>query len=228
MWARIAATSLAMKLSSPFRPDDERHVLARADEPADLALVHDDERVGPLELAERGPDRVGQVALVGLLDEVGDRLRVGLGRQRVAARLEPVAQLPEVLDDPVVDDRDVARAVLVGMGVQVVRPAVGRPARVGQPDRGVRRPVGDGGREVGELAGPLLDEQVAGLVDERDPGRVVAAVLEALEAFDEDRARLAGTRVADDAAHVVRSVLLRVPRQATVGLERRRGAGPSV
>ena len=70
-----------------------------------------------------------------------------------------------------------------GMGVEVVRPAVGRPARVGEADRGVRRPVGDGRLEVGQLAGPLLDEQVAGVIDERDAGRVVAAVLEALEAL---------------------------------------------
>ena len=93
-------------------------------------------------------------------------------------------------------------AVLVGMGVEVVRPAVGRPAGVGEADRGVRRPVGDRGLEVGELAGLLLDEQVAVLVDEGDPGRVVAAVLEPLEALDEDRPRLPGPGVADDSAHV--------------------------
>ena len=63
------------------QPDDERHVLARPDEPAELAAVHHDERVGALELAEGGADGVGEVALVGLLDEVGDRLRVGLGRR---------------------------------------------------------------------------------------------------------------------------------------------------
>ena len=114
----------------------------------------------------------------------------------------PSRSSAEVLDDPVVDDRDVARAVLVGMGVEVVRPAVGRPARVGQPDRRVRRPVGDRGLEVGQLAGLLLDEQVAGLVDEGDPGGVVAAVLEPLEALDQDRARLPGAGVADDSAHV--------------------------
>ena len=103
-----------------------------------------------------------------------------------------------------------------GMGVQVVRPAVGRPAGVGEADRGVRRPIGDRGLEVGELAGLLLDEQVAGLVDEGDPGRVVAAVLEPLEPLDQDRARLAGPGVADDSAHV--AVLLRVPRQRPPGL----------
>ena len=50
---------------------------------------------------------------------------------------------------------------LVRVGVEVVRPAVGRPAGVGEPDGGVRRAVGDGRLEVDELAGALLDEQVA-------------------------------------------------------------------
>ena len=184
--------------------DDQGNVKAGADEPADLAFVHDDEGIGPFELAEGASDRVGEIALVGLFDEVGDRLRVGLGGERVAPGLEAVAELPEVLDDPVVNDRDVARAVLVGVGVQVVRPAVRRPAGVGQADRGVRRAIGDRGREVRELAGLLLDEQVAVLVDERNPGRVIPAVLEPLQPFDEDRARLAGTRVADDPAHARR------------------------
>ena len=88
-----------------------------------------------------------------------------------------------------------------GMGVEVVGPAVRRPARVGEADRGVRRPVGDGRLEVDQLARPLLDEQVTGVIDEGDAGRVVAAVLEALEPFDEDGARLPGTGVTDDAAH---------------------------
>ena len=184
--------------------NDQRHILARADQPVCFAAMHDDERVGALELAQRRTCRLGQIALVGLLDEVRDRLGVGLGRERVAARLERVAQLPEVLDDPVVDDRDLARAVLVGMGVQVVRAPVRGPARVRQPDRGVRRPVGDGRLEIGELAGALLDEEVARVVDERDARRVVAAVLEPLEPFDEDRARLTGTGVSDDATHAVK------------------------
>ena len=166
-----------------------------------------DERVRALELAEGVPDRLGDVALVGLLDEMGDRLGVGLGGEGVPARLEPVAQLAEVLDDPVVDDRDLARAVAVRVRVQVVRASVRRPARVGESDGRVRGPVGDGGLEVDQLAGALLDEQVAGVVHERDPGRVVAAVLEPLEALDEDRARLPRTGVADDAAHTIESPL---------------------
>ena len=60
--------------------------------------------------------------------------------------------------------------------------------------------------QVDELAGPLLDEHLAVLVHEGDPGRVVAAVLEAPKALDQDGASLAGTRVADDSAHVLWSL----------------------
>jgi hypothetical protein len=169
VWARIAATSLAMKLSSPWSPTTRGHVLAGPDEPADLVLVHHDEGIGALELAEGVPNRVGEVAPVALLDQVGDRLGVGLGGERVAACLEPVAELAEVLDDPVVDHGDRAGAVLMRMGVQVVRPAVGRPPGVGQADRGVGGPVHERGLEVGELAGLLLDEEIALLVDRAIP-----------------------------------------------------------
>ena len=182
-------------------PDDQGHILAGTDEPVALAPVHDHDCVGTLDLLERRADRVGEIAGVGLLDEMGDRFGVGLRGERVATRLEAVAQLPEVLDDPVVDDRDLAGAVLVGVRVEVVGPTVRRPAGMGEPDRRVWRPVGDGRLEVGQLAGALLDEQVARIVDEGDPGRVVAAVLQPFEAFDEDGAGLPGTGIPDDAAH---------------------------
>ena len=121
----------------------------------------------------------------------------------MAASLQPIPELAEVLDDPVVDDGDLARAVLVRMGVQIVRPAMGRPAGMGQADGGMRRAVRDGRLQICELAGALLDEQVAGVVDERDTSGVVPAVFEALQAFDEDGACLPGTGVPDDATHGV-------------------------
>ncbi len=153
VWARIAATSLAMKLSSPFRPTISgtswRAPTSRLISPLCITTI----AYAPSSWRSAARTASARSPLYDLFDEMGDRLGVGLRRQRVAARLESVAQLAEVLDDPVVDDRDVAGAVLVGVGVQVVRPAVGRPARVGEADRGVRRPVGDGRREVRQLAG---------------------------------------------------------------------------
>ena len=70
--------------------------------------VHHRDRVRAVRLAQRRAHGVRDVALVGLLDEVRERLGVGLGVEHVAARAQAVAQLLEVLDDAVVDDRDVA------------------------------------------------------------------------------------------------------------------------
>ena len=147
VWARIAATSEARKFSSPSDADDERHVLARADEPVGSPRVHHRDRVRAVSwrsaartASARSPAYASSTRCATASVSVSDV-------ERVAARGEPVAQLPEVLDDPVVDDRDVARAVLVRMGVQVVRPAVGRPARVGEADAacGVRSPAPSAG-----------------------------------------------------------------------------------
>ena len=74
----------------------------------------------------------------------------------------------------------VAGAVDVRVGVQVVRAAVGRPARVGEADR--RRSASRSASAVARLASlpaRFSTKTAARLGHERDPGRVVAAVLEA-------------------------------------------------
>ena len=185
------------------QPHHERHVLACPDEAIRLAAVHDGHRVRAFHASQRGPHGIREVARIRLLDEVRQRLGVGLGGEHVAPRLQPVAQLAEVLDDPVVDDGDRAGAVHVRVGVEVVRASVGCPAGMREADAGVRRPVEEGRAEVGELARPLLDEELARLGDQRDPRRVVAAILQAPKPFEEDRAGRPRTRVTDDAAHAV-------------------------
>ena len=100
-------------------------------------------------------------------------------------RLEAVAQLAEVLDDPVVDDRDLARAVAVGMGVEVVRAARGWPsgcARARSRRAGVRS--ASAVWRLASLPARFSTKRSPCLVDERDPRRVVAAVLEAPQPLD--------------------------------------------
>ena len=116
-------------------PDDERHVHPRPDQPLRLAAVEDRERIRPDRAPQRLPHGLRDVAAIGLLDEVRDDLGVGLRIEAMAGRRELGAQLDEVLDDPVVDDRQLAGAVDVRVGVEVARPAMGRPARVAEPAR---------------------------------------------------------------------------------------------
>ena len=58
--------------------------MARADEQAGVVAVDRDEREVALELAVGAPDGLDEVAVVVLLDQVRDRLGVGLRREDVA------------------------------------------------------------------------------------------------------------------------------------------------
>jgi hypothetical protein len=82
------------------------------------------------ELAAHLPHRLAEVAVssgVDLLEQVGGDLGVGVGSELVPGRGEVFAQSGEILDDPVVDHRDPAAAVDVGVGVAIGRSPVGRP-----------------------------------------------------------------------------------------------------
>ena len=64
---------------------------------------------------------------------------IRLGAEHVTARQQARAQLDIVLDDAVVDHRQLPAAIGVRMRVHVIRHAVGRPARVPDAERTVRR-----------------------------------------------------------------------------------------
>ena len=55
--------------------------------------------------------------------------------------------------------------------------------------------------QIAQLAGGAADFQLAGAVDDRDAGGVVAAILEFAQAFDDDGNDLFRADVADDSAH---------------------------
>ena len=175
--------------------------MARAHEEIGVVVVDDDEGEVPFELSERAPHRLGEVAVVVALDQVRHGLRVGLRPEGVAVRDQLAAQLAEVLDDPVQDDRE-----LVGVApgervrVRLGDAAVRRPARVAETVARMRpvRPrcllqalkVADGAHVVEPV-----------LLAQRDTRRVVAPVLEALEPLEQQRLRLTRSHVTDDPAH---------------------------
>src|SRR5512134_2010912 len=78
-----------------------------------------------------GGDQVGARAQ-SRVDQVSDQLGVGVGRDRMAVRLELGAQLAVVLHDAVVHHHD--RPRLVRMRVALGRLAVRGPARVTDAD----------------------------------------------------------------------------------------------
>ncbi len=114
--------------------DHERHLVSRADEEVRMLAVDDDEREVTLELGEREPNRLDEIAVVVALDQVGDGLGVRLRSEGVAFGSEARAELAVVLDDPVEHDRD-ACGIAPGQRMRVLLGdrSVCRPARVPEP-----------------------------------------------------------------------------------------------
>jgi hypothetical protein len=181
--------------------DDERALEPGAHEELGMVVVDHDEGEVALELAIRPLDRLGEIAVVVPLDQMGDHLGVGLGAEAVALGLEALLELAVVLDDAVQDEREPSvlaarQRVRVLLGDSAVR----RPARVAEPRRRFRAVQRGCSLQVAEVADGA--DVVEGVVlTQHDPGGVVTAVLEALEAVEKERLACPGPDVSDDSAH---------------------------
>jgi hypothetical protein len=160
----------------------------------------------PERRAHRGLE-IARAVLQRVGDEVREDLGVRLGREAVPAAGERRLELEVVLDDAVVNHRDAA--VSVRVGVLVRRAAVRRPARVPDPGAAGQGAVAQDRHEVLQLALRSLHREPGG-TDDRDARGVVAAVLELPEPSDDEIDALPGSDVTNDSAHGVRLL----PRRA--------------
>ena len=165
--SRMAGTSLARNASPRPEPHDQRHVHARSHDPVGMGGVHDADGVRAAHpCSARAPPPPGRRRSRCSMRCASTSVSVSeVNRWPAASSRSLISRV--VLDDPVVDQRQLAAAVAVRMGVGVVRAAVGRPAGVRDarvPGRGAAVQVVG---QVGELAGLLLDEHLARLGEER-------------------------------------------------------------
>ena len=186
--------------------DHERRVAAGADDEAGLVLVHREERERAFEAAHDRAERRDEIAGCPVLvpEEHRRDLGVGLGAEGVSEGEQVGLQLGEVLDDAVVDDRELVVIREVRVRVRVGGSAVRGPAGVADAGRAVGHGVG--GEVVAEdlqLAGALPHVEGAALVDDRDAGGVVAAVFEPGEPREEDGLAVPRADVSDDSTHAL-------------------------
>ena len=136
-----------------------------------------------------------------MVDQVRDDLGVGLRFELVAELAQAFALLLVVLDDAVVHQREFAVAH-VRMRVAFGDAAVRGPARVADAQARVEMFGLRGRFHFRHAPGAAHAADVARVrVDHRDARRVVTAIFQSLEAFDEDRNHIAIRDRADDAAH---------------------------
>jgi hypothetical protein len=180
---------------------EQRALEPRADELFRVVVVDDDEREMALELAVSLARRLEQIAPVVTLDQVHDHLGVGLGAEGMALGLERSLQLAVVLHDSVQDDRELA-LVAPGERVRVlhVHRAMGRPACMAEARRRLRAIRAGFRLQHLEIADGAHIVDLA-VLPQREPGRVVTAVLEALETLEQKVLTGSLPDVSDDPAH---------------------------
>jgi hypothetical protein len=184
--------------------DDQRRSLAGGDQPVGLVGRHGDEGIDAAQARQHLAERAGKLGLAivqFVLDGVRDDLGVGLGDEPVPLRLQLVPQLEVVLDDAVVNHDQPSRAVAVRVGVFLGGPTVRRPARVSEAEAPIQRVGRDDLLQVAQLARRPANRQLALIVDQCDPGRVVAAVLQPAQPLDQHLDGILGSDVANDSAH---------------------------
>ncbi|MNG91281.1 hypothetical protein D3C79_501880 [compost metagenome] len=176
-----------------------------------IRLSHADQRqtVSTVQALDRSLEGIGQVrdGLEGVLDQVDDNFGIGLRGEHIAEVLELFAQLLVVLDDAVVHDRNFVSGEM-RVSIRFARRAVGSPARVGDAQLAGDRFGSDGGFQLGDLANAAAALQRALLGVDGQTGAVVATVLEALEAFDENGSDITLGYGTDDSTHVYCSWLI--------------------
>ncbi len=105
-----------------------------------------------------------------------------------------------VLDDSVVNDGNAATAVKVGMCVVIRGRSVRCPTGVTNPDARCERRNIEAGLEILHLSSSAEAKQST-VLDQRDSGRVIAAILKALEALEKDRSCTLPSDITDNPTH---------------------------
>jgi len=119
----------------------------------------------------------------------------------MAFLMEFFFQFEVVFDDSVVHHDDLSAAVAVRMRIFFGWAAMGGPARVADSVRAFDGRFGDDLFEVSELAWGTPNLQLAVLGDNGDSRRIVAAVFQLAQTFDDDGDNFLRADVADNSAH---------------------------
>src|SRR5579862_5216721 len=136
-----------------------------------------------------------------LFDEMGDDLGVGLRAELVTFFDQLLLQAKIVLDDAVVHDDDLARAIAMRMGILFRGTAVGGPAGVADAVGAVERLQADDLFQIAQLAFGATYLQAVAVAGHGDSGRIIAAILEPPQPVDDDRHNPLLPYIANNAAH---------------------------
>ena len=184
--------------------EQQRRVLARGDDAVGTIGAEHTERVGALDAAQHAAHGLEEVAalVVVELEQLRHDLGIRFGSEGHALRDQKFLELDIVFDDAVVDDGKLAVLADVGVGVDVVRRAVGRPAGMAHADGAlhIRAAVDEVAQDL-EPAHGFFDLKLMPRRNDRDTGAVIAAVFQTGEAVEQNGGSLLAADVSNDTTH---------------------------
>src|SRR5262249_23098443 len=195
------------------QPDDDRATFAGQDEPLRILFTHHCQGVGTLQLRDGGANCLEEVAhcLQMSVNPVSDDLRIRLRGEPVSRTLELLAQLVVVFDDPVVNDSYTTMRYM-RVSITLAGNAVRGPA-------GMSNSYLSGGRcvlqcfvEHANLADGSQPIQMSATIEYRDSRGVIAAILQPVQPFHQDRHHIPLGDCSDDSAHRLQSISAQRPR----------------
>ena len=178
--------------------------LPRGNDAVRVAPLDNGDGVRAHHLPEGHADGLLQGAFVGVLhvlDEVHQHFRVGAAPERVSVAGQGVFEHTEVFNDAVVNQRQTAALGQVRVGIGVVGRAMCRPAGMADSDGAVGGFSAQEAFQVVHLSFAFVQVDLAVLSCKGDAGTVIASVLQSMQAFYNDGARLAMPDVTYDSTH---------------------------
>ena len=185
--------------------EQQRRVLARGIEPVRLVGADDAEGVCALDAVQHHVDRIRDGVRLRQAEAVFEQLRhdlaVGLRDEFHALFLKEGANFEIVFNDPVVNQRNLAVLAQMGMGIDVVRLAMGGPAGVPDAERaGQERAMLRFFFEIGKTSFAFFHMQHAVRRD-ADARGVIAAVFQTAKAVQQNGRRLFAADISNDSTH---------------------------
>ena len=132
---------------------------------------------------------------------MGDDLGIGFGHEGVTLTRQLAFQFQVVFDDAVMHYHDAPGAVAMWMGILFGRPAVRCPPGVANAVGALERMLPDHLFQVTQLTRGPAQFQPMSRIPYCDTGRVVAAVFEPPQAFQNDRDNILRADISHDSTH---------------------------
>ena len=178
----------------------ERRTVTSHHDLSRIQRAENGQTVRALHLRQRRRHSLFEAPLEQHRDEVRQDFGVGVGAELVSELAKLPSEGVGVLDDAVVNERDLAGVVDVRMSVRRRRRAVRRPPGVRDADHTLGRILGEQLLKPRDLSGGLANLYARSVLD-GDAGGIVASVFQPLEPFHEQRRCFTRTNITDYTTH---------------------------